>query len=110
VSTDFGDIHLAAGGVYSSKPRPVVVFQNSDHATGESTVVIPFTSENNPDIHYRVAVAPTQANGLGRDCWLEIDKVSAIRTSCFGPVIGRLEAEPLAQAVELARQLMSPSV
>lgn len=110
VSAEFGNIALAAGGTYSSKPRPVLIFQNSAFSTGESTVVIPFTSEENPDIYYRVPVSATNGNGLGRDCWLEIDKVSAIRTSWLGPTIGKLEMGPLTQAVELSRQLMSPSV
>lgn len=108
MSVEFGDIVLAAGGIYSSKPRPVLIFQNSARPTGDSTVVIPLTSGKNADTPYRVPVNSTDRNGLGRDCWLEIDKVSAIRTSWLGPTIGRLEMEPLKQAVELSRRLMSP--
>ena len=109
MSADFGHIVVAAGGVYSSKPRPVLVFQNSTHSTGQSTVVIPFTSEHDPTSCYRVAVGASAANGLGRDCWLEIDKLGAIRTSWIGGTIGALESEPLRAALELAHRLMSPA-
>jgi len=105
---DFGTIVLAAGGTYSSKPRPVLVFQNGLFSTGESTVVIPFTSQDNPAVHYRVAVMPTPANGLDRRCWLEVDKVSAIRTAWLGKVVGQLEPETLRQTMALAQRLMAP--
>jgi len=105
--TVFGDIVLAAGGIYSSKPRPVLVFQNTLFPTGDSTVVVPFTSQENPDAHYRVAVSQTTTNGLDRECWLEVDKVSAIRTAWLGKTIGHLGNVELALVIELARQLMS---
>jgi mRNA interferase MazF len=91
VSPRFGDIVLVAGGTYSSKPRPAVIFQNADYPTGESTVVIPLTSQANSAFHYGEAVAPTSVNGLDRSCWLDVDKVAAIRTAWVGRVIGELE-------------------
>lgn len=103
----FGDIVLAAGGSYSSKPRPVLVFQNSNFPTGESVIVVPFTSFDDPSAHYRVSVSPTQANGLEIHCWLEVDKVSAIRQTWIGRKIGHLETEELELTIDLARQLMS---
>ncbi|MCL2490610.1 MAG: type II toxin-antitoxin system PemK/MazF family toxin [Propionibacteriaceae bacterium] len=105
----FGDVVLAAGGTYSSKPRPVLVFQNQLAPTGDSTVVIPFTSENNPAIPYRVAVSPTEQNGLDRPCWLEVDKVSAIRTSWLGETVGVLEEQSQMEAIGLSRRLLSPA-
>lgn len=104
----FGDIVLAAGGIYSSKPRPVLVFQNDRLPTGESVVVIPFTSFDDPSAHYRVPVVPTQDNGLEKECWLEVDKVSAIRESWVGKRIGQLDDSRLQQAVDLARALLTP--
>jgi len=104
----FGDIVLAAGGVYTSKPRPVLVFQNSAVPTGESTIVIPFTSNASHDAFYRVAITPSKANGLDRPSWLEVDKVSAIRTAWLGRTIGHLDADTLHQASDAAIRLMSP--
>jgi len=109
VTEIFGTVVLAAGGIYSSKPRPVLVFQNDRFPTGESMVIIPFTSQKNPDAHYRVAVVPTKSNGLDRLCWLEIDKVGAIRATNLGQTIGRLDSDSLAQANKLIGDLLSPT-
>ncbi len=109
VSLDFGVIALAAGGVYSSKPRPVLIIQNPDFATGESVLVIPFTSQENPATTCRVAVSPSSENGLDRRCWLEIDKTSAIRTSWVGPTIGTLEPALLRRSIDLLHRLTSPA-
>jgi len=109
VSAVFGDIVLAAGGTYSAKPRPVLIFQNDTWPTGESTIVVPFTSQENVGAHYRIAVTPTAENGLDKACWLEVDKLGAIRTSWLGPSVGRLEGEPLRACVALAHQLLAPA-
>jgi mRNA interferase MazF len=108
VKAAFGDIVTAAGGGYTGKPRPVLVFQNQSIPTGESVIVIPLTSAANPAVSPRLAVDPTARNGLDRRCFLEVDKLSAIRSDWLGAHVGRLEEEPLAQAVELAHQLLSP--
>ena len=108
VMAEFGDVVLAAGGLYSSKPRPVLVFQNDAWSTGESTVVIPFTSHGNTDAHYRVPVSAQTGNGLDRPCWLEVDKIGAIRTAWLGARVGRLEEESLRACAELVRELLSP--
>lgn len=107
VKATFGDIALAAGGPYSSKPRPVLVFQNQSFPTGDSTIVIPFTTSPNPRIHWRLRVRATPDNGLSKDCWLEADKVSAIRSEWVGPAVGVLEPALLEQATALAQKLMS---
>ena len=106
VTASFGDVVLAAGGTYTSKPRPVLIFQNDSFSTGESTVVIPFTSSENPAAYYRVGVVPTPTNGLDRRCWLEVDKVAAIRTAWLGKRVGRLDSDVLRQTMDKARRLM----
>ncbi|MDR2896665.1 MAG: type II toxin-antitoxin system PemK/MazF family toxin [Propionibacteriaceae bacterium] len=103
----FGSVVLAAGRPYSAKPRPVLIFQNDRFSTGESVVVIPFTNVLDPEAHYRVAVQPDGANGLTKPCWLEVDKISAIRRSAIGPTIGHLGDAQLERALTLAGQLMS---
>ena len=102
----FGEIVLAAGGIYSSKPRPVLVFQNQEVFTGESILVIPLTSVNNPEIQVRVAVKPSGQNGLDRDCYLEVDKLSAIKRVCISESIGVLEAEALLKVQEMLSVLL----
>ncbi|MDR0990528.1 MAG: type II toxin-antitoxin system PemK/MazF family toxin [Propionibacteriaceae bacterium] len=104
-----GDIVTAAAAPYSAKPRPVLVIQNSAVATGESVVIIPFTSQANPAVETRVEVQPTTANGLNRQCWLEVDKVSAIRSSSIGESVGVIEPQLLTEVeVQLALLLGLP--
>jgi mRNA-degrading endonuclease toxin of MazEF toxin-antitoxin module len=69
---------------------------------------MPFTSVANPLVDTRVEVQPSAANGLDRPCFLEVDKLSAIRADWLGAPIGRLEDGPLAEALKLARELLSP--
>jgi mRNA interferase MazF len=103
-----GDIVLVAGGAYSSKPRPVLVIQNQKFKTGESVLVIPFTSVLNTEIDTRIAVPPSAHNGLDRNCFLEVDKMSAINISYVGSRIGKLESSLLHAAYLMAVKLISP--
>jgi mRNA-degrading endonuclease toxin of MazEF toxin-antitoxin module len=105
---EHGDILLVAGGAYSSKPRPVLVIQNHEIETGESVIVVPFTSTDNADISTRIAVSPSSQNGLDRDCFLEVDKMSAINTSYAGDKIGTLEDSILEEVLSVAVTLISP--
>lgn len=108
MSTQFGDVVTVAGGTYTGKPRPVLVFQNSTKPTGESVIVIPFTTTINPDIPYRIPVEATQSNGLKKDCYLEVEKLGAIRQSWIGQKVGVLSPALLSETVTMAHRLMSP--
>jgi len=102
----FGEIVLAAGGTYSSKPRPVLVFQNQSFYTGESILVIPFTTLNNPNIKTRLSIVPTEQNGLNKLCYLEIDKLSAVNSACISSSLGRLEEVDLVKAKTIISKLL----
>jgi mRNA interferase MazF len=102
-----GDIVLVAGGTYTTKPRPVLILQNLKYRTGESIIVIPFTSAANPEVDTRISVSPTPENGLDRNCFLEIDKISAIKSTYIGKRIGRLENEALRKTLSIAVKLIS---
>jgi mRNA interferase MazF len=104
----YGDIVLVAGGAYTSKPRPVLVVQNQKFKTGDSVIVVPFTSVDNPDIDTRIAVSSSPRNGLDRSCFLEIDKLSAVRSSYIGDCIGTLENTLLNEVHSKVVELLSP--
>ena len=104
----YGEIVTAFGGAYSSKPRPVLIIQNPKFATGSSVIIMPFTSMQNEDITTRITVEPSKLNGLDRDCFVEVDKISAIKVSAIGPSIGQLEAGKLAEVTAWAVSLISP--
>jgi mRNA-degrading endonuclease toxin of MazEF toxin-antitoxin module len=106
----YGDIVMVAGGSYTSKPRPVLVFQDMGINTGDSLLVIPFTSEENKDIETRVSVMPTDDNGLDRFCYLEVEKLSAIKKLYVSHSIGRLEPSTLEAVKHVASSLLMLSV
>jgi mRNA interferase MazF len=102
-----GAIVLVSAGQYVAKPRPALIIQDMDNPTGESVVVIHFTTTENPEIHLRVQVNPTKENGLDRPCFLEVDKISAIRRSTLSKTVGRLEKRHVQKVEEHLRALLS---
>jgi len=107
VNWDYGEIVSALGGVYSTKPRPVLILQNPSLETGSSVIVAPLTSARNEEILTRIAVIPSKANGLDRHCYVEVDKISAIRTSAVGTSIGHLEESILAEVTAMTVSLIT---
>ncbi|MCL2654715.1 MAG: type II toxin-antitoxin system PemK/MazF family toxin [Coriobacteriia bacterium] len=103
----YGEIVLVAGGPYSSKPRPVLILQNPRYETGNSIIVVPFTSVQNPGVSTRIQVSPSSGNGLDRSCFLEVDKLSAIDVSFIGKSIGKLEERILSETATLAQSLIA---
>lgn len=104
----FGDVVIAAGGIYSSKPRPVVVVQNDYFSTGSSIVIAPLTRTLNQEIPYRIEVTPSPENGLRTTCFVEVEKLTAIRVSSVSKVIGRLSNGEMQNVQQMMHQLLSP--
>jgi mRNA-degrading endonuclease toxin of MazEF toxin-antitoxin module len=102
----FGEIVIVSGGAYTSKPRPVLIFQNEGSYTGESVIVIPFTTTCNEEVKTRIALSPSMQNGLDRACFLEVDKLSAINIAHIGGKIGVLEDDIIDEAKSIARELL----
>jgi len=98
-----GDIVTVAGGVYSSKPRPALIVQDDRFDATDSLTVCPFTSQEVEARLLRVPVTADERNRLGHDSFLMVDKVTTIRRSNVGTVVGRLEATTL---VEFERRLL----
>ncbi|GAA4400880.1 type II toxin-antitoxin system PemK/MazF family toxin [Fodinibacter luteus] len=98
-----GDIVTVSGGVYARKPRPALVVQDDRFDATESVTVCPFTSTVVDAPLMRVPVAADEGNGLGQDSFLMVDKITTVRRSNVGTVLGRLETTTL---VEFERRLL----
>lgn len=98
-----GDIVTVAGGVYASKPRPALVVQDDRFDATDSVTVCPFTTTDVDAPLLRVPVIANEANGLGQDSYLMVDKITTVRRSNARTVLGRLEATTL---VEFERRLL----
>jgi mRNA interferase MazF len=98
-----GDIVTVAGGVYASKPRPALVVQDDRFDATDSVTVCPFTTTEVDAPLLRIPVIANEANGLGQDSYLLIDKITTVRRSNARTVLGRIEATTL---VEFERRLL----
>jgi mRNA interferase MazF len=55
-----GEIWTAAGGVYASKPRPVLIIQDDHFAATDSVTVIPMTTTAVDAPLLRIPIDPTR--------------------------------------------------
>lgn len=81
---------VALPGDYG-KPRPALVVQSDFMRPMDSVTLLPLTSEYiDGSDDFRVEVRPTPDNGLRQISYVMADKVSTVRRSRGGPIIGRL--------------------
>ena len=98
-----GDIVTVAGGVYAKKPRPALIVQDDRFDATDSVTVCPFTSTAVDAPLLRVPVTADDVNGLDQGSYLTVDKITTVRRSNVGEVVGRLEAPTM---VEFERRLL----
>jgi mRNA interferase MazF len=94
---------FCGGFQYASKPRPALVVQDDRFDATDSVTVCPFTTTEVDAPLLRVPVVADEANGLGQDSYLMVDKIATVRRSNARTVLGRLEATTL---VEFERRLL----
>ncbi len=81
----------AAGGQdYAGKPRPIVIVQGDRFDGTSSVTVCAFTSDPTEAPLFRLAVEPSETNGLEMLSRLMIDKVTTMPKRKLGTRIGRL--------------------
>ena len=98
-----GEIWTAAGGVYASKPRPVLILQDDRFDATESVVVVPMTTRNVQATLTRVPIAANALSGITQDSFAMVDKITTVRRTSLGARIGRAAA---AQVVEVERSVL----
>lgn len=86
-----GDIHTAAArGVYTGKPRPVVIVQDDRFDATASVTVCPLTSNPVEAPLIRIAVEPTASTGIEQPSKVMVDKIATIPRANLGDHLGRL--------------------
>ena len=81
---------VSGGGDYTGKPRPVVIVQSDRIPEIGSITVCGLTSEDAGAPLFRVAIKPSSLNGLVVESEIMVDKISTVRQSRLGRLIGRL--------------------
>lgn len=95
---------MAAGrGVYTSKPRPVVIVQDDRFDATASVTVCPFTANPVEAPLARIVVQPSTGNGLDYASRLMVDKITTMPRENLRDHRGRLADEDL---VRLNRALV----
>ena len=91
-----GEIWTAAGGKdYAGKPRPVVIVQDDIFDMTGSITVCAFTTDETDAPLFRLAVEPSERNGLRAACRLMVDKISTVSRAKIGARIGRLDDDDI---------------
>ncbi len=89
-----GEVWTVSGGKdYAGKPRPVVIVQDDSFNATDSVTVCAFTTDPTDAPLFRLAVEPSQRNGLRSPSRLMVDKITAVPKSKVGDRIGRLDDE-----------------
>ena len=88
-------VPVVLAGAYG-KPRPALVIQSDLFSKHPSVTVLPVTTEIRPIETFRIAVAPTEKNGLRATSQIMVDKVHIIPRDKVGEAFGVLEARTLA--------------
>jgi mRNA interferase MazF len=86
-----GDIWTAGGAKdYAGKPRPVVIVQDDRFDATDSITICTFTSDPTDAPLFRIAVAPSETNGLRTSSRLMVDKITTVPKARLGKRLGRL--------------------
>ena len=89
-----GEIWTVSGGKdYAGKPRPVAIVQDDNFDGTESITVCSFTTDPTEAPLFRLAVEPTDRNGLRAVSRLMADKITTVPKSKIGQRLGRLDDE-----------------
>jgi len=81
----------AAGGDDTGKPRPVVILQDDRCDATDSVTVCAFTTNSAEAPLFRVAVQPTERNGLDSPSSIMADRIVTVRRRRVATYIGRLD-------------------
>ena len=91
-----GEIWTAAGGKdYAGKPRPVVILQDDRFDSTDSITVCAFTTDPTDAPLFRLAVDPSESNGLRARCQMMVDKITTVPKARIGARVGRLTDEEM---------------
>lgn len=101
-----GEIWTVAGGVYATKPRPVVILQDDLFDATSSVTVAPMSGTllDAPLMRIRISGGDGRISGLDHDSDVMIDKLTTVKRSHVRTRVGRLTAE---QVLEAERAMMA---
>lgn len=99
-----GEVWTASGGAdYAGKSRPIVIVQDDRFSATSSVTICALTSDPTDAPLIRLAVEPSETNGLTTTSRLMVDQVTTMPKPKLGRRIGKLADDDM---VRLNRSLM----
>jgi mRNA interferase MazF len=89
-----GEIWTVAGG-NAGKPRLVVILQDGRFDATTSVTICAFTTNPTDAPLFRLAVEPSETNGLRVSSRLMVDKIRTVSRTKIGTQVGRLEDQDM---------------
>ena len=86
---------VAGGGSYTGKPRPAVIVQDDLFDATASITICAFTTDPTDAPLLRLAIQPTERNGLRVGSRLMVDKLTTVPRLKLGSRLGTLDDEDL---------------
>ena len=90
-----GDLVTVALQGDLGKPRPALVIQSDLFDAHPSVTILPVTGELRNAPLFRIAVNPTEQNGLTKPSQVMVDKPQSVARNKVGLVFGRLDDETM---------------
>jgi mRNA interferase MazF len=91
-----GEVWTVAGGPDDAcKPRPAVIIQDDAFDATASIMLCPLTSHHTSAPLLRLAIDPSDRNGLRAPSQLMIDKITTVARTKLQSGVGRLSAEDI---------------
>jgi mRNA interferase MazF len=91
-----GEIWTLAGGKdYAGKPRPVVILQDDRFDATASVTICALTTNPTDAPLFRLAVEPSETNGLRVSSRLMVDRIATVSRIRIGTLVGRLEDQDM---------------
>ncbi len=86
-----GDVVTVALQGDLGKPRPALLIQSDLFDAHPSVTILPVTSDLRATPLFRIAVNPTEANGLKKPSQVMVDKPQSVAREKIGAVLGHLD-------------------
>lgn len=86
-----GEIWTVSAGGVAGKPRPAVVVQDERFSDVDTVTICGFTSDPTDAPIFRIDIAPSDSNGLQKTSRLMVDKLTTVRKTKLGKLVGRLD-------------------
>lgn len=90
-----GDLVAVALQGDLGKPRPALIIQSDLFDTHPSLTILPVTSTLRAAPLFRIAVKPSELNGLTKPSQVMVDKPQSVAREKVGAVFGRLDDETM---------------